>query len=251
MGATESDNGPITKYLEKASSKAVSNSSMPNPNGSEFFWGCTLSKDKPEHSFSFEEEEDDKDYLVHTLFIRHSVLGQGVAEKVRHILEVETKNFAGEILKLPIASLMVGGKEMCLLDINFSSNSPVTFRLIHGDGPLHLSAQQLVEFPQPENLDTTELECTEDETTAEESPIQVKRKAIITKSSQSKRSKVEPEEEEEEEEEESMEEEEESEESPVKTKKSKKNKKSPEKAKSKTKVKAKEVATKKKGKRSK
>merc|ERR1712168_1035483 len=143
--------------------------------------------------------------------------------------------------KLPIASLMVGGKEMCLLDINFSSNSPVTFRLIHGDGPLHLSAQQLVEFPQPENLDTTELECTEDETTAEESPIQVKRKAIITKSSQSKRSKVEPEEEEEDE----------SEESPVKTKKSKKNKKSPEKAKSKTKVKAKEVATKKKGKRSK
>lgn len=33
--------------------------------------GCELSQDKKETTWTFEEEEDDQDFLVHTLFLRH------------------------------------------------------------------------------------------------------------------------------------------------------------------------------------
>merc|ERR1712002_1101478 len=250
---------------------------LPHTTGSEFFWGCTLTKDKPEFKYSFEEEEDDDtDYLVHTLFLRHAVLGKDVAENVRQILEIETRDFSGEIIKHPIASLKLGSNEMSLLDINFSSSTPVTFRLLEGEGPLHITAQELVEFP-PENLDRTEAEFTEDENIVEESPVTVlgKRKATTTKAVKAKRSKVsgkiteededdDDEEEDigdedsdrsEEESEDSDEEEEEEseEESPVKPKKgSKKSKKTEVKVKSKSKaVKKKAVAEKTEKKKSK
>ena len=35
------------------------------------FLGCTLSSKNPSVKWSFEEEEDDLDYLQHNLFMRH------------------------------------------------------------------------------------------------------------------------------------------------------------------------------------
>jgi len=275
---SEAPNGTSNNLNSSVRAKRVSSACLPHTTGSEFFWGCTLTKDKPEFKYSFEEEEDDDtDYLVHTLFLRHAVLGKDVAENVRQILEIETKDFSGEIIKHPIASLKLGSNEMSLLDINFSSSTPVTFRLLEGEGPLHITAQELVEFP-PENLDRTEAEFTEDENIVEESPVTVlgKRKATTTKAVKAKRSKVsgkiteeddddDDEEEEdigdedsdrsEEESEDSDEEEEEEseEESPVKPKKgSKKSKKTEVKVKSKSKaVKKKAVAEKTEKKKSK
>jgi nucleophosmin 1 len=135
----------------------------------EYFWGCTLTKESPEVLWTFEEEEDDMDYMQHTLFLRHAVLGAGVSEDERHILQVETKTFNDELIKTPIASLKLGTHDMCNLDMNFTHEVPVTFRLLSGSGPVHLSAQHLVEFPpeEGEEFDYTEGEATEDEEESE------------------------------------------------------------------------------------
>ena len=67
------------------------------------------------------------------------------------------------------------------------------FRLVEGSGPVCLSAQQLVEFPDDKDVsqDESELECTEGESAEEEEEEALKqstnkRKASSQKSSKSK-----------------------------------------------------------------
>ena len=66
------------------------------------------------------------------------------------------------------------------------------FRLVEGSGPVCLSAQQLVEFPDDKDVsqDESELECTEEESVEEEEEALKqstnKRKASSQKSSKSK-----------------------------------------------------------------
>jgi hypothetical protein len=39
----------------------------------EYFWGVTLDKENPTITWSFDEEEDDTDFLIHTLFLKQGV----------------------------------------------------------------------------------------------------------------------------------------------------------------------------------
>lgn len=132
----------------------------------EFFWGCELSKDKPTVSWTFEEEEDDTDFLQHTLFLKHAILGKLEKAEEKNVIEIETKNFAGELIKQPIICLTGGKVDMVPLDLSFGHEIPVTFRLIEGTGPVYLSAQHLVEFPQ--EVDEGDGDYTETEEELEE-----------------------------------------------------------------------------------
>jgi hypothetical protein len=65
------------------------------------------------------------------------------------------------------------------------------FRLVEGSGPVCLSAQQLVEFPDDKDVsqDESELECTEGES-AEEEEEALKQSTNKRKASSQKSSKV-------------------------------------------------------------
>ena len=136
----------------------------------EFIWGCELNKEKIAATWTFgaaEEEGDDTDFLVHTLYLRHAVVGAGAAKDERNIIQVETKNFQGEEVKLPIGVLVANQKDSCMFDLNFGHDIPVTFRLIEGNGPIFLTGQHAVEWP----LDDRNLmndTATETETETEE-----------------------------------------------------------------------------------
>lgn len=158
----------------------------------EYFWGMTLDKENPTITWSFDEEEDDTDFLIHTLFLKQAVLGASAVKDERNIVQVETKNFDKKDLVHPLLSLTLGRNEMTNIDISFGHEVPVVFRLVEGSGPVCLSALQLVEFPDDKDVsqDESELECTEEESVEEEEGALKqstnKRKASSQKSSKSK-----------------------------------------------------------------
>ncbi|KAL3864364.1 hypothetical protein ACJMK2_006054 [Sinanodonta woodiana] len=119
----------------------------------DFMFSCELRKDKLDTTWSFEEEEEEEDteYLIHTLFLKHAMLGSTATKGERNVVEIETKNFEKNIVKQPLICLSLGQQEMFNLDISFSQGSPVTFRLIEGSGPVYLAGQQLVEYPDDIN----------------------------------------------------------------------------------------------------
>ncbi|XP_071169009.1 nucleoplasmin-like protein ANO39 isoform X6 [Mytilus edulis] len=162
----------------------------------EYFWGITLDKENPTFTWTFEEEEEDTDYLVHTLFLKQAVLGASAVKDERNLVQIETKNFDQKELKQPLLSLTLGKNDMTSLDVSFGHEVAVVFRLVEGSGPVCLSAQQLVEYPDDRNVsqDESELECSEveeDEEEEEESPKKVevtkKRKASSQKSGKNKK----------------------------------------------------------------
>ncbi|XP_033756824.1 nucleoplasmin-like protein ANO39 isoform X5 [Pecten maximus] len=202
----------------------------------EYFWGCLLNKENPKVTWTFEEEEEDTDFLIHTLFLKQAVLGQAALKDERNLVTVQTKNFDNEQIKHPVVSLTLGRNDMCNLDLSFGHENPVVFELVEGTGPVHLTAQQLVEMPDEGNMSQdescTETEEDEEELMEEKEPAKTKkRKASSAKGpTKSKEEDMEEEEDDEEDDEEDEDEEEESEEesSPEKvSKKKKKGKASP------------------------
>jgi len=133
-----------------------------------------LTAEKPEQQWNFDEEEEDTDFFEHVLFLRSAVLGKGAVEGERNIVELETKNFEGQVMKQPLISLTLGRNDMTMLDMNFSHETSATFRLIEGTGPVYLAAMHQTEFPvedeedgdETEEDNGTDLEYTEDGDTA-------------------------------------------------------------------------------------
>jgi hypothetical protein len=78
----------------------------------EYFWGVTLDKENPTITWSFDEEEDDTDFLIQTLFLKQEVLGASAVKDERNLVQVETKNFDQKDLKHPLFSLTLGRNEM-------------------------------------------------------------------------------------------------------------------------------------------
>ncbi|XP_033756820.1 nucleoplasmin-like protein ANO39 isoform X2 [Pecten maximus] len=163
----------------------------------EYFWGCLLNKENPKVTWTFEEEEEDTDFLIHTLFLKQAVLGQAALKDERNLVTVQTKNFDNEQIKHPVVSLTLGRNDMCNLDLSFGHENPVVFELVEGTGPVHLTAQQLVEMPDEGNMSQdescTETEEDEEELMEEKEPAKTKkRKASSAKGpTKSKKGKME------------------------------------------------------------
>ncbi|XP_046567201.1 nucleoplasmin-like protein ANO39 [Haliotis rubra] len=170
----------------------------------EYFWGCQLTKESPCQTWSFQEEEEDSDYLVHTLFLRNSVLGAEAVKGELNIVQVETKSFEDKDIKQPLFSLRNGGQETLTMDLSFAGACSTTFRLVEGSGPVHIGGQHLVEFPPEHNMsqdeseffteDDIEHEEDDDEDEEEESPKgkkSQKRKASSQTTAKTKKGKME------------------------------------------------------------
>ena len=74
--------------------------------------GVELSKDKPTFTWTFEEEDEDNDYLVHTLFLKNAVLGASAVKGERNLVQIETKNFDKKDVSQPLLSLTLGQSDM-------------------------------------------------------------------------------------------------------------------------------------------
>ncbi|XP_052229106.1 nucleoplasmin-like protein ANO39 isoform X1 [Dreissena polymorpha] len=206
----------------------------------ECFWGVELSKEHPTYTWNFNEEDDDDDYMVHTLFLKTAVLGASAVKGERNLIQIETKNFDKKDVKQALLSLTLGSSDMCSLDVSFGMDTPVTFRLVEGAGPIALGGQQLVEFPpdddEMDSQDESTMESTMDEELTEDDSPKKSRKRKAAAGADKKKGKkgklegetssaddsVEDEEEEEEDEEEEEEDEEEEEEEEMEQEDSKK-----------------------------
>lgn len=182
----------------------------------QYVWGCELKADAPVATWDHTEEDDDEDFVVHTLRLKQIVLGVGAEPGQRSVVELETKTFNGETLTACIASLEAGKTENVGLDLEFTNEIPVTFRLVSGVGPVHLTAQHTVEFPEDDSEDEAETEaetCDEDVQDAREILKAIRKRKASSggekKSKKAKKSETEEDGDEEEEDEENGEEDEE------------------------------------------
>jgi len=168
------------------------------------------------------------------LLVKQAILSPDAADGELNCVEVEGC-FPRSLNKMPLA-ILSGGKDMQrYLDVYFPE-PPLTFRLTHGNGPVFILAQSMIENNEEDSDDEGDYTAGEDtadeeeeaaaeegeeeEAEAEESPVKSKkRKASPPKAKgKSKKTKVEPEVEDEEEEAEDEESEEEAEPSPPKKK---------------------------------
>jgi len=184
----------------------------------QYVWGCELKADAPVATWDHTEEDDDEDFVVHTLRLKQIVLGASAEPGQRNVVELETKTFNGETLTASIASLELGKTENVGLDLEFTNEIPVTFRLLSGSGPVHLTAQHTVEFPEDDSEDEAETEaetCDEDVQDAREILKAIRKRKASNggekKSKKAKKSETEEDGDEEEEDEENGEEEDEGE----------------------------------------
>jgi len=190
------------------------------------------------------------------LLVKQAILSPDAADGELNCVEVEG-SFPRSLNKMPLAVLSGGRDMQRYLDVYFPE-PPLTFRLTHGNGPVFILAQSMIENSADDSddeLDTADDETgadtadsaveeepaaeeeavdeavdeaveEEEEAEAEESPVKTKKRkagkspATITKG-KSKKSKMEPEVEDEEEEVDEEESEEEAEPSPPPKKKSK------------------------------
>lgn len=111
------------------------------------------------------DEADNNGYSgepTHKLLIRQILLGAAAAEGEMNVIEVETITVKDK-LKIPIAVLKVGETRHLKVELDFP-DSPVTFRLTQGKGPVHLLGQHLEQLQEEEmNMEEYEEEDDDDE----------------------------------------------------------------------------------------
>ncbi|MED6286031.1 hypothetical protein CHARACLAT_001541 [Characodon lateralis] len=109
-----------------------------------YLFGCTLRSDKRE----FKVDPDDED-TEQQLSLKAVCLGAEAEDKF-HVVEVEGLGYDAKRAKVPIAVL----KPSVLPSMNlggFEITPPVTFRLVSGSGPVHISGQHFVSVKDSED----------------------------------------------------------------------------------------------------
>ncbi|XP_072251303.1 nucleophosmin 1b isoform X3 [Leuresthes tenuis] len=102
-----------------------------------YLFGCTLKSDKRE--FRVDIDDDDAEQQ---LSLKAVCLGAEAEDKF-HMVEVEGLTYGAKTAKVPLVAL----KPSVLPSMNlggFEITPPVTFRLLSGSGPVHISGQHFV-----------------------------------------------------------------------------------------------------------
>ncbi|XP_054886742.1 nucleophosmin-like isoform X3 [Poeciliopsis prolifica] len=102
-----------------------------------YLFGCTLRSDKREFKVDLDDEDTEQQ-----LSLKAVCLGAEAEDKF-HVVEVEGIAYDAKTSKVPIAVL----KPSVLPSMNlggFEITPPVTFRLVSGSGPVHISGQHFV-----------------------------------------------------------------------------------------------------------
>ncbi|XP_037531539.1 nucleophosmin 1b [Nematolebias whitei] len=111
-----------------------------------YLFGCTLKSDKRE--FKVDVDDDDAEQQ---LSLKAVCLGSEAEDKF-HVVEVEGLTYDAKTTKVPLVVL----KPSVLPSINlggFEITPPVTFRLVSGSGPVHISGQHFVSVKESDDED--------------------------------------------------------------------------------------------------
>ncbi|XP_013875725.1 nucleophosmin 1b [Austrofundulus limnaeus] len=109
-----------------------------------FLFGCTLKSDKRE--FKVDIDDDDAEQQ---LSLKAVCLGAEAEDKF-HLVEVEGLTYDAKATKVPLVVL----KPSVLPSMNlggFEITPPVTFRLVSGSGPVHISGQHFVSVKESDD----------------------------------------------------------------------------------------------------
>lgn len=136
-------------------------------------WVCELNKDQPIKKWKAtdlteDDDEDDQDYVLHSLVVKTAVLGGKAVDNERNIVALKTKGYHEKEFEQPIFSLTLGRNDMINnLDLIISTreNQEVEFKLIDGTGPVFITCMHVLEVPVAEEGQTimTTSECEEEE----------------------------------------------------------------------------------------
>ncbi|KAJ6637008.1 Nucleoplasmin-like protein, partial [Pseudolycoriella hygida] len=105
----------------------------------EFFYGVTLSNSGA--SVTWDPENKDEFPNNYKLIIKQILLDHEAKENEFNVVEVEVMSSRDKI-KIPIAVLKVGETRSVRTDLEFPE-PPVTFKLIMGNGPVHIHGQHV------------------------------------------------------------------------------------------------------------
>ncbi|XP_061582117.1 nucleophosmin 1b [Cololabis saira] len=109
-----------------------------------YLFGCTLKSDKRE--FKVDIDDDDAEQQ---LSLKAVCLGAEAEDKF-HMVEVEGLTYDAKTTKVPLVAL----KPSVLPSMNlggFEITPPVTFRLLSGSGPVHISGQHFVSVKESDD----------------------------------------------------------------------------------------------------
>merc|ERR1712212_189100 len=137
----------------------------------EYFWGAELSKEKPTFKWNPEMDEEFTD-TQSILFLKRAILGLKAVEGERNIVEAHCTSVDEEEQKHPILSLTLGQEDHCDIELSFKHMEEVSFKLVAGNGPIHLVGQHYLETSREPGMDDTDM----DEEEEEEKPVGKKRK---------------------------------------------------------------------------
>lgn len=131
-------------------------------NSERFLWVCELSKEQPIKKWKAtdlteDDDEDDQDFVLHSLVVKTAVLGVKAVDNQRNVVALKTKGYGDKELNQPIFSLTLGRNDMISnLDLIISTreNQEVEFELVEGQGPVHITCLHVLEVPAPEEGQT-------------------------------------------------------------------------------------------------
>lgn len=137
------------------------------------FTGITLKGEKAAFTWDADGLKAETDEVVnvensHKLLIKQILLGPEAVDGELNVIQVESLT-VNDRLQIPIAVLKADGQRQISVDLEFP-DSPVTFSLIQGTGPVYLLGQHLEQL-QEEEVDMHEeedLDEEEDEAESEE-----------------------------------------------------------------------------------
>ncbi|XP_055587172.1 nucleoplasmin-like protein [Uranotaenia lowii] len=150
----------------------------------EYFYGSTL--DESNKSVTWDPDTKADNYpRTHKLIIKQCILGHQAAADEFNVVQVETMTIR-DTLRIPIAVLKVGEARQCRLDLEFC-DSPVTFTLLEGKGPVHIHGQHLLgslveEFEDMEEMEEEVPEEEEDDEDEDEDGPQKKKQKLTNNS---------------------------------------------------------------------
>lgn len=119
----------------------------------EFFYGVTLTKSKPK--VVWDPENKDEYPRSNKLVVKQILLGLDAAENEYNVVQAEAMTIR-DTINIPIAILKAGEIRQARLDLDFP-DSPVTFTLVEGSGPVHIHGQHLSEVEEFDIEDIEEM----------------------------------------------------------------------------------------------
>uniref|UniRef100_A0A1L8DXE3 Putative nucleoplasmin n=1 Tax=Nyssomyia neivai TaxID=330878 RepID=A0A1L8DXE3_9DIPT len=109
----------------------------------EYFFGITLTGEKPTHTWDPYSNIDDADMVVpNKLLIKTVLLDVAAKEDEYHVVEVTAPTCVDEV-KIPIAVLKVGEVRSVSMELEFP-DAPVSFKLIQGSSPVYILGHHLI-----------------------------------------------------------------------------------------------------------